>query len=110
MSHDVVTPKVLRPVEDASRRAEELVEDVGDRVRETVQELKPLLRGWLHATTAPLALVSLLTMLVLADGARARMGATIFLATAVVSFGVSALFHTRPWSAHANQVWQRLDH
>jgi hemolysin III len=110
LSHDIVTPQVLRPVEGASRRAEELVEDVGDRVRETVQELKPLLRGWLHATTAPLALVSLVSMLVLAEGTRARLAATIFLTTAVVSFSISALFHTRPWSWRAHQVWQRLDH
>ena len=38
-----------------------------DRIRETVDEIKPKLRGWLHAVTLPLAFFAFIVMLVIAD-------------------------------------------
>src|SRR5690606_41451220 len=48
------------------------VDEVGERLRDRVEEIKPRLRGWLHAATAPLALISFLVMLVLAECRSAR--------------------------------------
>jgi hemolysin III len=98
------------PVAELRQEAEELMKDVGERVCETIEELKPRLRGWLHATAAPLALLSLAVVLVVAEQARARTGATIFLTSAVTMFTTSALFHIKRWSASARSLWQRFDH
>ncbi|GAA3533232.1 DNA-binding protein [Aeromicrobium flavum] len=94
----------------ASPKHESIVEDVGDRVRGTVEEIKPKLRGWLHAATAPLALISFLVMLVLADSVAARAGAAVFMLSALLLFGVSAVYHTVPWRERAKQTLRRLDH
>ena len=94
----------------AAPKHETLVEDVGDRLRETVDEIKPKLRGWLHAATAPLALISFLVMLVLADSQVARAGAAVFMVSALMLFGVSAVYHTVPWRERAKRVMKRLDH
>jgi len=94
----------------AAPKHETLVEDVGDRLRETVDEIKPKLRGWLHAATAPLALISFLVMLVLADSQVARAGAAVFMVSALMLFGVSAVYHTVPWRERAKRVLRRLDH
>ena len=37
------------------RQPEGIVHEATDRIRETVDEIKPKLRGWLHAITLPLA-------------------------------------------------------
>ncbi|WP_313406661.1 hemolysin III family protein [Aeromicrobium sp.] len=89
---------------------ESIVDEVGGRLRETVQEIKPKLRGWLHAATAPLALISFLVMLVLADSREARAGIAVFMISALLLFGVSAVYHTVPWRERAKQVLRRLDH
>ncbi|MFO6451514.1 MULTISPECIES: PAQR family membrane homeostasis protein TrhA [unclassified Aeromicrobium] len=94
----------------AAPKHETLAEDVGDRLRETVDEIKPKLRGWLHAATAPLALISFLVMLVLADSQVARAGAAVFMVSALLLFGVSAVYHTVPWRERAKRVLRRLDH
>lgn len=94
----------------AAPKHETLAEDVGDRLRETVDEIKPKLRGWLHAATAPLALISFLVMLVLADSVVARAGAAVFMLSALMLFGVSAVYHTVPWRERAKRVMKRLDH
>lgn len=89
---------------------ETLVDEVGGRLRGTVEEIKPKLRGWLHAATAPLALISFLVMLVLAESREARAGIAIFMFSALLLFGVSAVYHTVPWRERASQVLRRLDH
>lgn len=94
----------------ASPPNETLVDEVGDRLRGTVEEMKPRLRGWLHAATAPLALISFLIMLVLADSVVARAGAAVFMVSALLLFGVSAVYHTVPWREGAKRVLKRLDH
>lgn len=93
-----------------SPKQDSFVDDVGDRLRGTVEEIKPKLRGWLHAATAPLALISFLVMLVLAESRMARAGAAIFMVSALLLFGVSAVYHTVPWRERAKQILRRLDH
>ncbi|MBC9225931.1 hemolysin III family protein [Aeromicrobium sp. 636] len=93
-----------------SPKPDTTVDEVGDRIRDTVEEMKPRLRGWLHAATAPLALISFLIMLVFADSLAARAGAAVFMLSALLLFGVSAVYHTVPWRERAKQVLRRLDH
>ncbi|MGQ2910644.1 PAQR family membrane homeostasis protein TrhA [Aeromicrobium sp.] len=85
-------------------------DEVTDRIRDNLDELKPKLRGWLHAATAPLSFFSFLVMLVIADDVVVRAGVAVFMVSALLLFGTSALYHTRTWSDEARVVWKRLDH
>ncbi len=73
-------------------------------------ELKPRLRGWLHAGTLPLAVAAGIVLVCLAPTARARLATGIYALTAVSLFGVSALYHRFSWRSRAHTVLQRLDH
>jgi len=91
--------------------------DVGERLREvradlkeTVEEIKPRLRGWLHAGTLPLSTAGGIVLVVLAPGGAARVGAVIFMAASILLFGVSALYHTRTWSERTRAALKRIDH
>jgi len=81
-----------------------------DSLRDAVTELKPKLRGWLHAAIAPLAFFSFLVLLVLAESVRVRAGAAVFMFSAVLLFGVSAVYHTGRWGERAKIIWKRFDH
>jgi hemolysin III len=72
--------------------------------------VKPLLRGWLHLGTFPLALVAgaLLTLLAPAGGHRAAVA--VFAASSALLFGVSALYHRGRWGPRTLAVLKRLDH
>ena len=83
---------------------------VADQTRELLHEVKPRLRGWLHAAGAPLALVAGLFLLLQTPSSPARWGLAGFVASAVVLFTVSGLYHSRTWSARAKQRLRRLDH
>lgn len=89
---------------------EATTDEVSDRIRENLEEIKPKLRGWLHAGTAPLAFISFLVMMVIADDTLVRAGVAIFMVSALLLFGCSALYHTRTWSDEARIVWKRIDH
>lgn len=81
-----------------------------DSFRDAVTEIKPKLRGWLHAAMAPLAFFSFLVLLVLAKSMVVRAGAAVFMFSATMLFGVSAVYHTGRWGARAKTIWKRLDH
>ena len=81
-----------------------------ETLRDAVTDLKPKLRGWLHAAIAPLAFFSFLVLLVLADSVVVRAGAAVFMFSAVLLFGVSAVYHTGRWSDRAKEIWRRFDH
>ncbi|TXL61510.1 PAQR family membrane homeostasis protein TrhA [Aeromicrobium terrae] len=89
---------------------ETLTEEASEAIRETAREIKPRLRGWLHAATAPLAFFSFLAMLVIADDVWVRFAVAVFMVSALLLFGVSALYHTRTWSDQARMIWKRIDH
>lgn len=82
----------------------------GGRFPSNFEEVKPRLRGWLHAATAPLAFFSFLVMMVIADDVVVRVGAAVFMVSALLLFGCSALYHTRAWSEEARIIWKRIDH
>ncbi len=75
-----------------------------------LDDIKPHLRGWLHATTAPLALVSGIVLMVLAPTLRSRAGMAAFLLTTVLLFATSAVFHRGTWTPRVHRHLMRLDH
>lgn len=95
---------------DAVGRGVQAVEDARDAAVDAMQALKPRLRGWLHLGTAPFALVATAVLVALAPTTQARVAATVFGATAVLLFGVSALYHRGRWSPRTNRLLKRLDH
>ncbi|MDO8394632.1 MAG: hemolysin III family protein [Dietzia sp.] len=71
---------------------------------------KPLLRGWIHAGTLPVAVVLGVVLTVLADGTALKWACAVFLATSSLLFGISALYHRRTWGPEATALLRRLDH
>jgi hemolysin III len=75
-----------------------------------VEVVKPRLRGWLHAVTAPLALAGGIVLIVLAPTHSAAAAAAAFGVTAVVLFTTSAIYHRGNWSPRVERLLKRLDH
>lgn len=76
--------------------------------RPTTPGVKPLLRGWLHAGTAPVALVAGVLLVALAP--TATLAVAVFAVASVVLFGSSAVYHRGTWSPRAAALLRRLDH
>jgi hemolysin III len=79
-------------------------------VRETVEEAKPRLRGWLHAASAPVTLAAGVVLVVLSPTASTRVGSAVFAASALVLFTVSGVYHRGTWSPRAWRFLRRFDH
>lgn len=73
-------------------------------------DIRPTWRGWIHAATFPIAIVAGIVLIVLADGTAAKWSSAIFLATSMLLFGTSALYHRFDWSTRAKAVLKRIDH
>jgi hemolysin III len=82
----------------------------GDYLSELAADLKPRLRGWLHLGAFPLSLVAGSVLVAVAPTTRARIAVAVFALSAVVLFGVSALYHRGHWGPRAQAVLRRLDH
>lgn len=79
----------------------------------TVAELKPRLRGWLHAYAAVISIASGAAMVAVAATVRGGPAATttaIYSATVTLLFGTSALYHRINWGPSAHRLMKRLDH
>ena len=70
----------------------------------------PRLRGWLHAATAPLALVAGAVLVAGSPDGAPRIGTLVFAVSALVLFSVSATMHRGHWSPRTSLVLTRLDH
>jgi len=73
-------------------------------------ELKPSWRGWIHAATFPVAIVAGVVLIVLAEGAAAKWASAVFMATSLLLFGNSALYHRFDWGPRTRAVLKRIDH
>jgi hemolysin III len=83
---------------------------VGEQIADVIAEVKPRMRGWLHAATAPLCLVGGVLLVVLSPAGSARTGSAVFAFCSLVLFTVSATMHRGGWSPRTNLVLTRLDH
>lgn len=79
-------------------------------VEEAVARLKPRLRGWLHFSAAPLALVLGLILMVLTEEQDLRAALAVYLCSTVLLFGVSAAYHLGAGRPPVNRFLRRLDH
>ncbi|MEU8673725.1 hemolysin III family protein [Streptomyces sp. NPDC048560] len=72
--------------------------------------VKPRLRGWLHTGMFPAVLIAGIVLIALADGARAQAACAVFVLSACLLFGVSAVYHRGTWGPRGEAVLRRLDH
>ena len=86
------------------------LESVQDSISETLADVKPRLRGWLHLGTAPLALAAGIVLICLSPDATTRIGSSVFTASALVLFTVSAIYHTGIWSPSLWAFLRRFYH
>ncbi|WP_082413398.1 MULTISPECIES: PAQR family membrane homeostasis protein TrhA [Arthrobacter] len=75
-----------------------------------ILDIKPRLRGWLHAGAAPLALAAGIVLVVLAPTTGTRIASAVYALTGILLFGVSAVYHRGNWSPRVKTVLKRLDH
>jgi hemolysin III len=104
---------MTRPADDPGTGAESgprlpsipLLDDAID-----LADRKPTWRGWIHAGTFPVAVVLGVVLLVAADGTAATVSSAVFVASSLLLFGVSALYHRLAWGDRARLLLKRLDH
>jgi len=94
----------------SSERISAVTHDMGDRLREAAHQVRPRMRGWLHAATLPLSLAAGIVLVALSPTSETRIASAIFGVTACLVFGVSAVYHTRTWEPRARGLLKRLDH
>ena len=73
-------------------------------------KVKPHLRGWIHAGTAPVALVAGIVLVVAAPTTAARASTAVFAFATVLLFSASAVYHRGTWSPGTTAALRRLDH
>jgi len=75
-------------------------------------EKKPSWRGLIHAGTLPIAMTlgTILIMLSIERGWVAITASSIYVASSLALFGVSATYHRFGWGPRAQSVLRRLDH
>jgi hemolysin III len=83
---------------------------LGDQITETIAEIKPKLRGWIHLASTPLVLAAGIVLIVLSPTATTKVGSALYAGSALLLFGTSALYHRGTWSPKMWQILNRLDH
>jgi len=84
-----------------------LLEDAVDHPQ---YDVKPTWRGWIHAGTFPLAIAAGIVLICLAQGPAAKASSAIFMATSLLLFGISAVYHRFNWKPTTLALFRRLDH
>jgi hemolysin III len=99
---------------DMIRRLDGAVDRAVDRATEVVAdklaEVKPKLRGWMHAGTVPLAIAAFTVLIVLSPTTATRIGSAVFAASALLLFTVSGIYHRGTWSPRTWAFLRRFDH
>lgn len=76
-----------------------------------INEIKPLLRGWLHAFAAGGALIATIGMLIATYHDPARFIALlIFGLSMIVLFAVSSVYHIGSWQGRTRTILRAFDH
>ncbi len=71
---------------------------------------RPLLRGWLHLGALVVTLVVGPLLVLAGQGAAQRLALSVYVASLVALFGVSAAFHRVRWGPVGRRRMRRLDH
>lgn len=77
---------------------------------EVEPEGKPSWRGWIHTGVLPITIAGGIVLLVLAEGAVAKIASAIFFGCSVLLFGTSALYHRFNWKPNVKMALKRIDH
>ena len=83
---------------------------VSEKAQELYAEVRPRLRGWLHAATVPLALIAGVVLVMHSREGVVRLGSAVFALSALLLFTVSATMHRGGWSRRTNLLLCRMDH
>ena len=104
--------RVIAKAEERAARIEGIAPaEVARKVRLDVHgRPKPLLRGWIHAVAAPLALAAGIVLICLAPFASLKWACAVFMTCSLVLFGNSAAYHLGDWSPRVTDVLRRIDH
>jgi hemolysin III len=86
------------------------IDSVTGSIAETLRDVKPKLRGWLHLGTAPLTLAAGIVLIALSPTPMTRVGSVVFTVSALLLFTVSAIYHTGTWSPRTWAFLRRFDH
>ncbi len=86
------------------------LEHLGDVIEETLHDVKPKLRGWLHLSITPLTLAAGIVLVVLSPTSSTKIGSAVFCGSALLLFATSAIYHTGTWSPAVWAVLRRFDH
>ena len=92
-------PSTGHGVPDPSRAAHDVAEGLSRVGQSVADQVKPRLRGWIHAGVAPFVLVAAIVLVALAPTDAARWSTAVFGLTAVLLFGTSGGYHRGRWSA-----------
>ncbi len=101
--------RTARPFPEPDKLSLPLLEDAEHHAGKA-EEVKPSWRGWIHAATFPIAIAAGVVLIVLAEGPLAKTAASVFMASSLLLFGISALYHRINWKPKTKQVFRRLDH
>src|SRR3954464_14109501 len=86
------------------------LDSLAHQVADQVAEVKPRLRGWLHLGTAPVARAAGIVLVVPSPPAATRLGSAVYVASSVLLFTTSAIYHRGRWSPRVGRVLRRADH
>src|SRR3954466_7977808 len=81
-----------------------------DADAQAAYDVKPTWRGWIHAGTFPLAIAAGIVLICLAHRPAAKASSAIFMATSLLLFGISAVYHRFNWKPTTLAVFRRIDH
>jgi hemolysin III len=73
-------------------------------------EIKPTWRGWIHAGTFPVTIVAGIVLISLTVGTPGKWASAVFMATSMLLFGNSALYHRFDWRPTVKMILKRIDH
>jgi len=73
-------------------------------------DIRPSWRGWIHAATFPVAIVTGIVLVLVAEGAAAKWACAVFMASSLLLFGNSALYHRFDWGPKTRAMLKRIDH
>lgn len=71
---------------------------------------KPKMRGWLHAGMTPVIFLAILVLMVRTDTWPGRLSEAVYMVTALMLFGNSAIYHRGHWNARIAGMLRRFDH
>lgn len=78
--------------------------------KDATAEIKPSWRGWIHAGTFPVSIAAGIVLIALTVGTPGKWASAVFMATSMLLFGNSALYHRFNWRPTVKIILKRIDH